>query len=141
MKQRCNNLPGIVEIRWLDVSELSPNIEAKYLAGVPVAVMQESHEIAFYGSAECQAVEEHDNNGRWEKTTLVFLTNDELPRKAAVAWVVKQANGQWWLIGTAERAWPTVKVTNTTGVPDGDRAVKTVEITHQGIKSLIPVSL
>lgn len=141
MTQHCTNLPGIVEVRWVETDMLSPNIEAKYLAGLPVAVLAESYALDVHGTAECQAVEEHESNGRVEKTTLTFQTLSDVPQKRNVAWCVKQASGQWWLIGTKEQHWPTVKVTTNTGKPEGEAAIKTVEVTHVALKSLIPVAV
>ena len=64
------------------------------------------------GEASCQAVEEHSNNGRVEKATLTFMTVDDVPR-GGVAWMVRQANEGWWLIGARERPAPVVKVTTS----------------------------
>lgn len=141
MKQQCTSLPGIVEIRWLDATLLSPNLEPKHLAGLPIAVLTEGTPLTLHGEPQCQAVEEHDNNGRVEKATLTFLTTDSVPRRREVAWVARQATGQWWLIGTAEPRYPTVKVSYNTGLPSGERAVSTVEVTHQATKALLPVVL
>lgn len=141
MKNQCINLPGIVEVRWLDARFLSPNIAAKHNAGLPVAVMTDTKPIKIFGVAQCQAVEEHDNNGRVEKATLTFITNSDLPRHREVAWLCRQASGQWWLIGAREPHYPTVKISFHSGEPGGERAVNTVEITHQAVKSLIPVAL
>ncbi len=141
MTQHCTNLPGIVEVRWVEAEMLSPNIEAKYLAGLPVAMLAESYALDVHGTAEFQAVEEHESTGRVEKTTLSFQILSDMPRKRNVVWCVKQASGQWWLIGSRERHWPTVKVTTNTGKPEGEAAIKTVEVTHVALKSLIPVTV
>lgn len=141
MKQKCVNLPGITEIRWMHASLLSPGMMYKHLAGIPVAVMAAGTRVSFFGEPTCQAVEEDDNNGTVEKTTFTFCTNDELPSSENVVWAVRQASGQWWLIGCRERPRPVMKVTSTTGTTNGDPAVKTVEISHQARKSLIPVAL
>ena len=141
MNSQCINFPGIVEVRWVDARFLSPNMMVKHNAGLPVAVMTDTTPIIIFGEAVCQAVEEHDNNGRVEKTTLTFMTNSVLPRHYEVAWLFRQASGQWWLIGTKEPHYPTVKITYHSGEPSGERAVHTVEITHQAVKSLIPVAL
>lgn len=141
MKNQCINLPGIVEVRWIDARNLSPNLVAKHVAGLPVAVMTDTMPLETYGEAQCQSVEEHENNGRVEKTTLTFMTNAPLPRHREVAWLCRQASGQWWLIGAREPHYPTVKIAFHSGEPGGERAVNTVEITHQAVKSLIPVAL
>ena len=66
------------------------------------------------------------------------MTVEDVPR-AGVVWMIRQANGGWWLIGRREPVFPTVKVTTNTGVPGGDRAVKTVTVEYQGYKALIPL--
>lgn len=134
-------LPGIIEVRWIEARNLSPNMVAKHVAGLPVAVMTDTIPLKTCGVAQCESVEEHNNNGRVEKTTLTFMTNAPLPRLREVAWLFRQASGQWWLIGSREPHYPTVKITFHSGEPGGERAVNTVEITHQAVKSLIPVAL
>ena len=52
MKNQCINLPGIVEVRWIDARNLSPNLVAKYVAGLPVAVMTDTMPLKTYGEAQ-----------------------------------------------------------------------------------------
>lgn len=141
MALKCNNMPGIVEVRWIKMNKLSPNMEAKALAGLPLAVLEDSYIIHLVCAATCVCESEHDNNGRSSKAVLTFSTTDALPNDPDVAWLARQANGQWWLIGTAERPSPTVKINQSAGSPDGEPAVKSVEITHQGVISMIPVAV
>lgn len=138
MQQDSYNMPGIVEVRYLQPEDVTPNIISSYLAGIPAAVFVEGTRVSLNGEASCQAVEEHSNNGRVEKATLTFMTVDDVPR-GGVAWMVRQASSGWWLIGARERPAPVVKITTSAGQPGGDRAVKTVEVTYQAYKAMIPL--
>lgn len=138
MTQDSYNMPGIVEVRHLKPEDVTPDVVSSFLAGVPAAVFADGTRVSLEGEPTCQAVEEHSNNGRIEKATLTFMTTEDVPRAGAV-WMIRQANGEWWLIGRREPVYPTVKVTTNTGVPGGDRAVKTVTVEYQGFKALIPL--
>ena len=140
MKQDEYNLPGIVEVSYLDPSQISPGIIGKYLAGVPVSVFADGISMPLHGEVTCQAADEHSNNGRTERVTLTFMTVGDVPREPK-AWLLRDANGNRWLIGSRERNWPVAKVTTNTGVPGGDRAIQTVEVTHQAYKALIPLTV
>ena len=141
MTTRCTTLPGIVEVRWLDGLQLSPNLEAKHMAGLPIAVLTETVPLKIFGLGELQRTDEHESNGRQSKATLTFRTLEDLPSNHTTVWVARQADGRYWLLGTCEAPYPTVKVTYQGGSPEGEPAVKTVEITHVGINAMLPVSL
>ena len=51
MALKCNNMPGIVEVRWIKMNKLSPNMEAKALAGLPLAVLEDSNIITLFRDA------------------------------------------------------------------------------------------
>ena len=138
MKQDSYNMPGIVRVEYLTPDQVPPSVMQKYIAGLPVGVFADGISMPLHGDATCQAVEEHSNNGRTEKVTLTFMTTGDVPQ-AGVVWKIKDANGGWWLIGAKERAYPTVKISTSTGEPGGDRAVKTVTVEHQSLKALVPL--
>lgn len=134
-------MPGIMEVRWLNAIGLSPNMEAKHMAGIPIAVLTDSYPIKIYGLGDLQTVKEHDSNGQSSKATLTFRTLEDLPEGPGIAWVARQADGRCWLVGTCERPYPTVKVTYQGGSPEGEPSVKTVEVTHLGLVTPLRVAL
>ena len=137
--QRDNyNMPGIIDVRFVNPGDVAPNIPGAYLAGVPTSVLVDGTRVSLLSTATCQAVEEHSNNGRIEKATLTFLTCDDVP-PAGMLWMVMQASGEWFLIGRREPPYPTVKVQRSAGEPGGDRAVNTVTVEYQCFKALIPL--
>ena len=139
MQQDYYNMPGITDVRYLRPEDVAPEVMSAYIAGAPVSVFVDGTQVSINGEATCQASEEHSNNGRVEKATLTFMTGDDVPN-GGVLWMIRQASDDWYLIGRREAPHPTVKVVNNTGVPGGERAVKTVTVEFQCLKALIPLS-
>lgn len=137
--QRDNyNMPGVVDVRYLNPGDVPAQIMSSYVAGIPVSVFVDGTQMPLHGVGSCQAVEEHSNNGRVEKATLTFMTCEDVP-PAGMLWMIQQASGDWFLIGRREPPYPTVKVQNSTGEPGGDPAIKTVTVEFQCFKALIPL--
>lgn len=135
MKQ---SLPGIKAISFVPCHLLSPNIVEKYRAGIPVGVFSTSTPIEHYGNASCEAVSEHDNGSRLEKTTLKFTTADEVPEHQDLAFVVKDAQGKEYIIGQNESPYPMVEISTSV---DKDENIKDVKVVFSARKSLIQCSL
>lgn len=138
MQQDYYNLPGIVDVRYINPGDVPAQIMSSYIAGIPVTVLVDGTQMSLNGPASCQAVEEHSNNGRVEKATLTFMTGDDVP-PAGMLWMFQQAGGEWFLLGRREQPYPTVKVQHSSGEPGGDRAIKTVTVEFQCFKALIPL--
>lgn len=138
---RTLSLPGIFKIGYLEAEKLSPQLMLKSQAGIPIAVLTDIVDVAFIGKPTCSAVSEDDNNGRSEKTTLVFSTLQDIPTDRALAWVVQCVNGKNYLIGTKERPSPIMKISEDLGAPSGNVSAIEIEITHIALKSLLPVAV
>ena len=138
---RTLSLPGIFKIGYLEAEKLSPQLMLKSQAGIPIAVLTDIVDVAFIGKPTCSAVSEDDNNGRSEKTTLVFSTLQDIPPGRALAWVVQCVNGRKYLIGTKEGPYPIMKTSEDLGVPSGNVSAKEIEITHIALKSLLLVAV
>ena len=67
-----------------------------------------------------------------------FKTTCDLPTTRHIAFIVTDCNNQSYIIGQHEKPRPIVKVTRNTGTPDGDPAVRSVEVTLYAQRSLIP---
>lgn len=134
-----SSLPGITAIAYLPCKLLQRHCDLKYLASVPVQVFANPTPINFKGMATCEMVSQYDNNGRIEKATLRFNTLTAIPTQVSIAFIVTDANKRSYLIGLNEPPFPVIKITKTTGAPDGDPSVLTHEITFTAQKALIPL--
>ena len=137
----CNRMPGVIAVRWIKAANLSSHLLEKYIAGVPVALGTIGNELKLEDTASASGLNSVENNGLTSKAELEFKTMDEVPRDEDIAWAVQDADGNWWLIGTRERPFPVVEISQSTGTPSGDPAVATVKVTHSAKIALIPVAL
>ena len=132
MKQ---SLPNITAIYYVPCASLIPNITEKYRAGLPVAIFPLPSPIEQYGNASCEAEQEYVDGGYSEKTVLQFTTTDDLSHYPALAFVVTDAGGQSYIIGTKEAPYPIMEITQTI---DKEVHVNTVKVTFTRPKSLVP---
>jgi hypothetical protein len=75
-----------------------------------------------------------------EKVKLSFSTLRELPTRQNIGFVIRTVDGKLYIIGSKERPYPTVKVTTTTGQPDGDASVRKYEVSYTARKALAALS-
>lgn len=142
MNNICTSLPGIVAIGYLDCDKLTPNIAYRCGSQLPVGIFTAVTPICFVGNPTCVASSQYKNNGRSFETTLKFSSNDNLPLNQHIGFVVKDASGKSYLIGTRERQFPTIKSSKSSGTPSGDPAVVEYEVKWtSAICSLIPCSV
>ena len=132
MKQ---SLPNIIDIYIVPCASLIPNITEKYRAGLPVAIFPLPTAIEHYGNASCEAEQEYDNGGYSEKTVLQFTTTEDISHYPPLAFVVTDANGQSYIIGTQEAPYPIVEITKTI---DKEVNVNNIKVTFTRRKSLVP---
>ena len=132
MKQ---SLPNIIDIYIVPCASLIPNITEKYRAGLPVAIFPLPSAIEHHGTASCEAEQEYDNGGYSEKTVLQFTTTEDISHYPPLAFVVTDANGQSYIIGTQEAPYPIIEITRTI---DKEVNVNNVKVTFTRRKSLVP---
>ena len=128
------SLPSISFIGYVPCSELSPDILQRYLAGMPIAIYSSPTPIEIYGGASCESVSEHDNGSRLEKTTLQFTTTNEILECQDLAFVVKDVQGKFYVIGQKESPYPMVEIDASV---NKDENVKVVKVVFSAKKSLI----
>ena len=138
MTTTCHNLPGITEIRILDAASLLPYIMEKACAGFTVGILEKAAPIRFFGTATCETEQVDDHNGRLETATLKFDCIIKMP-VTGVAFLIRQASGQWWLLGTKEQQ-PQINLEYSTSMP-GEKSVTTVTAEMRALKALIGVSV
>lgn len=138
MTTKCHNLPGITEIRILDASNLLPFLMEKVCAGFPVGILETAARIRHFGDASCKTEQVDEHNGRVETATLTFDCLVDVPATGH-AYLIKQASGQWWLLGTKEQQ-PQVTKEYSTSTP-GEKSARTITATLKAQKALLPVAV
>lgn len=128
MSNFCTKLPGIVQIGYCLCENIQPNIVLKYSSGVPVGIFTEITPVCFFGLPSYEAVVEYDNNGRKVVSSLKFVSNDNIPLHKHLAFVITDASGTSFIIGSRERPYPVVKSSATSGNPSGESNSTTFEI-------------
>ena len=138
MRTSTQILPGIKAIGWLDCRALPKRVDLSAICGMPVAILTDIHPIPFFDEPTCECKTKKDG-GRYEDTaTLKFLTSEQLPRSAALGFVVTDVNDKSYLLGSLEHPHPIVDCEQRTGIPSGDAAGYSYEIKHVSIKSMVP---
>ena len=134
----CHSLPGILNVWYLAASNLPADVIYRAVAGIPFQIPVQPVSINLKGEAVCEVEESYDNNCQMEKAKLTFITLDEVPTRQHLAFVIRTADGDMYTIGAKEKPYPTVKVTRSTGSPDGDAAARKYEVSFTGRKALAP---
>ena len=132
------SLPSIIKIYTVPCQSLVPNIMEKHLAGVPIGILPLPEEIKQFGTGSCTAEAAMEEGAVIEKTTLQFNTTQEIDNTGQLAFIILDANLQYYIIGTKEEPYPLVEVTKAV---DRDTNVNTVKVTMARRKSLIPCSV
>ena len=138
MKTSTQILPGIKAIGWIDCRHLPRRVDLSAICGMTVAVLTDVHPIPFFDEPTCECKTKKDGAGYEDTATLKFLTSKQLPRGAALGFVVTDVNGNSYLIGSREHPLPIVEPTRQTGIPSGDAAGYEYEIKHVSIRSMVP---
>ncbi len=133
---KCLSLPGITKAWYIQRNNLPDDVVYRAVAGIPVTLQEQPISINLKGQALCEVEQSFDNNSYIEKAKLAFLTLDEVPTEQHPAFVIETADGDHYVIGAKERPYPTVKITRSTGQPDGDPSVRKYEVSFTAKKAL-----
>lgn len=132
------SLPNIVSISIVPCAALSPNIMEKFVAGIPIGVFPLPTAIEHYGNATCEAEQEYVNGSYSEKTVLQFTSAEDIKQFPSPAFVITDAQGKSYLIGTKEAPYPIVEVTETI---DTETNIKAYKVAFTRRKSLVPCAV
>ena len=138
---QCLSIPGIMNVYYLRSAYLSCDVTFRAEAGVPVKTQQQPIIVQLKGEAVCEVESQFDNNSQLEKAKLTFITLDDVPLYYHLAFVIQTVQGEYFVIGAREQPYPTVKVTRTTGSPDGDAAARKYEVSFTARKALAALSV
>ena len=125
-----HRLPGIVKMSYVLASSLMASIAQKALANIPVGVFADTFLVPNVGDAICELETQFDNNDTLEKA--------QLPMRERLAFVIQTVDGKQYLIGTAEKPFPEIKVEDSTGNVEGDSAVTKYTISYINKVALVP---
>lgn len=131
-------LPGIIKIHAVLATSLMVSITQKALANVPVGIFADTFLVPQIGDAVCELETQFDNNSTLEKVKLTFSTKIRLPRYHHLAFIINTVDGKQYLIGTADKPYPIIKMDDSTGKVDGDSAVTKYTISYSNIVALVP---
>ena len=133
---KCLSLPGIQQVWYISRTGLPDDVVYRSVAGIPVSVIEQPISITMKGEAVCEVEQSYDNNSYIEKAKLTFLTLDDVPTDLHPAFLFQTIEGDIYIIGAKERPYPTVKITRSTGQPDGDTSVRKYEVSFSAKKAL-----
>lgn len=133
---KCLSLPGITKAWYIQRDYLPDDVVYRSVAGIPVTLQEQPISINLKGEAICEVEQSFDNNSYIEKSKLTLYTLDEVPTDQHPAFVIETVDGDKYVIGAKERPYPTVKITRSTGQPDGDPSVRKYEVSFTAKKAL-----
>lgn len=133
---KCLSLPGIQQVWYILRDYLPDDVVYRSVAGIPITLQEQPISITMKGEAVCEVEQSYDNNSYIEKAKLTFLTLDDVQTDQHPAFVVRTVNDEYYVIGAKERPFPTVKITRSTGQPDGDTSVRKYEVSFTAKKAL-----
>ena len=133
---KCLSLPGITKAWYIQRNYLPDDVVYRSVAGIPVTLQEQPISINLKGEAICEVEQSFDNNSYIEKSKLTLYTLDEVPTDQHPAFVIETVDGDKYVIGAKERPYPTVKITRSTGQPDGDTSVRKYEVSFTAKKAL-----
>ena len=115
---------------------LPDDVIYRSVVGMSITLLEQPIRINLKGEAICEVEQSIDNNSYIEKVKLTFLTLDDVPLDQYPAFLFQTIDGDIYLIGAKERPYPTVKITRSTGQPDGDASVRKYEVSFTAKKAL-----
>ncbi len=133
---KCLSLPGITKAWYIQRDYLPDDVVYRSVAGIPVTLQEQPISINLKGEAICEVEQSFDNNSYIEKSKLTLYALDDVPTYQHPAFVIETVDGDKYVIGAKERPYPTVKITRSTGQPDGDPSVRKYEVSFTAKKAL-----
>lgn len=133
---QCLSLPGIQKVWYVLRDYLPDDVVYRSVVGMSVSLSEQPISIPTSGESVCEVESTYDNNSYIEKAKLTFQTLTEVPTDQHPAFLFQTIDGSIYIIGAKERPYPSVKITRSTGQPDGDTSVRKYEVSFTAKKAL-----
>lgn len=130
-------LPGIQAIAYLAANMLSDNLCLQSLAGLPVHILADMNNVPFNGEPTCECTQTNVQAGSSQTVDFNFRSTSQLPEEFYLSFVVIDANGNYFLIGTKEEH-PAIERVQSFGTPDGDPNTFSYNVRLTAPRALIP---
>lgn len=131
------SLPGIQALAYLALNSLPDNLCMQSLAGLTIHLMCDLTNIPFSGEPVCECTQTNAHIGLSQAVELSFKTGLEIPEEFYLAFLVLDANGDFYLIGTKEEH-PVIERVKSFGTPDADPNTYSYTISLTAPRALIP---
>lgn len=131
------SLPGIKAISYLGANSLPANLAMQSMAGLPIVVIADLMNIPFNGEPTCEGTQTNAKAGTSQHVEFSFRSISQLPEEYHLAFVVIDANSNYYLIGTKEEH-PLIERVQSFGTPDTDPNTYTYNIQLSAPRALIP---
>lgn len=135
------NKPGISKIWVVDPTELQPNMSEKALAKIPQTLFCEKTPVTLFQQPTYKVERPNLNPLRRGSVTLEFITNSDLTDINYFAFLILDANGDYYLLGSKELPYPKVDITQTGGSGGSSSSCFSVKVTHTSLTPLISLNL
>lgn len=135
----CNHfsLPGISCIAYLAANSLPSHLTMQSMAGLQIFVVSDLTNVPFNGEPTCECTQTNAQGSPSQSVELSFRATMQLPEEFHLAFLVIDANGDYYLIGTKEEH-PLVERVQSFGSPDADPNSFTYNVSLTSPRSLIP---
>ena len=133
---QCLSLPGIQKVWYVLRDYLPDDVVYRSVVGMSVSLLEQPISIPTNGESVCEVESTYDNNSYIEKAKLTFQTLTEVPTDLHPAFLFQTIDGSIYIMGAKERPYPSVKITRSTGQPDGDTSVRKYEVSFTAKKAL-----
>lgn len=131
------SLPGIKTIAYMASNLLPQELCMQSLAGMPIYVSADMFNVPFNGEPTCECTLTNASNGPSESVQFTFRANEVLPSEYHLAFLVIDANNDYYLIGTKEEH-PLIERVRSFGTPESDPSTHTYTVSLTAPRALIP---
>lgn len=131
------SLPGVKSIAYLAANTLPAELCMQSLSGLPVFVIADMMQVPFNGEPTCECTQTNAQGGSSQSVEFTFQATIPLPEEFHLAFVVIDANSNYYLIGTKEEH-PLIERVQSFGTPDADPNTFTYNVQLTAPRALIP---